>query len=147
VKKWFAALLGLALLVGCSSESSSDTEKKDEPKQEEVKQDEGPTQEELDAQLKEEAVQADFVELNSDEAETGKKVFTEGVIDSIAKEGMLGEFTLTTEEGEGVGMYTVVDVMGSDLVKEGTNIKVYGVYEGKDDLGFPKINATVIEQP
>lgn len=104
-----------------------------------------PTQEELNEQLKAEAVQADFVELNNDNAEENKKVFSVGEVTHIAKEGMLGEFTLTTEEDDGYGMYTISNFTEVE-VAEGDNVKVYGVTSGKDDLGVPVINATIIEK-
>jgi hypothetical protein len=137
-------LLLSLLLVACSSESSEPVEEETKVSTEETKKDE-PTQEELNAQLKEEATKANFVELNSDDTEKGQKIFTVGTIDVVIKEGMLGEFSFTTEEDEGYGMYTVVNVMGTEVTK-GDKVKIYGVYDGKDESGFPIINATIIEQ-
>jgi colicin import membrane protein len=134
VNKWLGIILGLSLLVGCSSEASDTVDKKVKEESNE------PTQEELDAQLKEEAVQADFVKLNSD-GSTGEKVFAEGEVTNITKEGTLGEFTLTTLDG----MFTIGNMLGTEI-SEGDNVKVYGATNGKDDTGFPVINATIIEQ-
>jgi colicin import membrane protein len=131
--KWLSVLLAAGLLVGCSSETN-------EPIKEETKETSTePSQDELNMNLKEEATQADFVELNGEEL-TGKKVFADGEVTNIAKEGMLGEFTLTTSDG----MYTVINMMGTE-VSEGDSVKIYGVTDGKDSTGFPKINATIIE--
>jgi colicin import membrane protein len=135
VNKSLGIILGLSLLVGCSSEAS-------EPVEKEVKEEEHtlPTQEELNDQLKEDAKQAAFAKLNSRES-TGEKVFTEGEVTNIAKEGMLGEFTLTTSDG----MFTIGNMLGTEI-SEGDNVKVYGVTNGKDATGFPVIDATIIEQ-
>lgn len=141
-------LIGLVLLsslfmVACSSNEASESVN-EETNTEVTEVDSEVTQEDLDAKLKEEATQADFVELNSDDAETGKKVFAEGTVETVTTDGTMGEFTLTTSEGDGSGMYTIVNVMGTEVL-EGDTVTIYGVYEGKDDLGFPMINATVIE--
>jgi colicin import membrane protein len=135
VKKGFGIIFCLLLLVGCTSEAS-------EPMKEEKKEVEHtlPTQEELNDQLKEDAKQADFAKLNSRES-TGEKVFAEGEVTNIAKEGMLGEFTLTTSDG----MFTIGNMLGTEI-NEGDNVKVYGVTNGKDATGFPVIDATIIEQ-
>jgi colicin import membrane protein len=135
VKKWLGAVFCISLLVGCSSEAS-------EPVKEETKEVEHtlPTQDELNDQLKEDAKQADFAKLNSRES-TGEKVFAEGEVTNIAKEGMLGEFTLTTSDG----MFTIGNMLGTEI-SEGDNVKVYGVTNGKDATGFPVIDATIIEQ-
>lgn len=143
MKKIFVVGLAALFLSACS-----DTEEKTEsvePTVQEEPETNEPTQAELDAQLKEEATQANFVELNSDDAEQDKKVFAEGEITNIEKEGSLGVFTLTTEETSGDGMYTV-NVLATDVdFAKGDQVKVYGTYSGKDDLGFPVITATIIE--
>lgn len=140
--------LSALMLVGCGG---NDTESKDEPapKKEETTKTENkaePTQEELNEKLKAEAVEANFVELNSDKAETNKKVFATGEVSAIKEDGIFQSFTLTTKEGEGNGMYSISDVLKETEYAEGDTVKVYGVYTGKDDLGFPKIESTVIEK-
>ena len=128
-------------LVACTEEeklSTKEVTKTDEKSNE-------PSQDELDAQLKEDAVQADFVKLNSDEATKGEKVFAEGEITNISKEGVLGEFTLTTEEKDGSGMYMIKVLAAEAEFTKGDQVKIFGITEGKDDLGFPIINATILE--
>jgi colicin import membrane protein len=131
VKKWLGALLGLSLLMGCSA---------NEPTEEATAEESGPTQEELDAQLKDEATAADFVELNSDDAETGKKVYAEGTVDVILEEGVIQSLSFSTDDG----MYTLANASGTK-VSEGDQVKVYGVYSGKDETGIPKIDVSIIE--
>ncbi|WP_018934329.1 hypothetical protein [Gracilibacillus lacisalsi] len=103
------------------------------------------TQEELDEQLKDEAVEADFVELNSGEAESDQRVFIEGkVLDE--PEEKLQEFMVSTYEGDGYGIYIVKDFDPGAEFKEGDIIRAYGIYNGKhEELGGPLITATLIE--
>ena len=117
-------LFVLIMFVGCGNSQGEPTDiKKEEP-----------TQAELDAELRKEAVRADFVELNSEgeDAEIGKKVFAEGVIDVVMSEGVGGEFSLSTKEGEGYGIYTVVNI-SSNKIREGDTVKIWGVFDGKDE--------------
>jgi len=132
-------LFSVSLLAACGgNEKVSD---QGEPKETATKEQE-PTQDELNEQLKAEAVEANFVELNGDNAEENKKVFTAGEVTIINKEGSMGEFTLSDGDG---GMYTIVNVLGTEI-SEGDQVKVYGPFTGKDDLGFPTISATIIEK-
>ncbi|WP_054948989.1 hypothetical protein [Numidum massiliense] len=117
----------------------------DSSEQEDESDDPDPEQEKLNEQLKKEAVEANFVELNSDDAEDGKKVFAVGEITNIQEEGKLGKFTLTTEEENGNGMYTVNSMTVRYEPKESDRVKVYGSYDGKDETGMPIITATIIE--
>ncbi|MBS4188665.1 hypothetical protein KHA94_00325 [Bacillus sp. FJAT-49705] len=144
MKKLLFAFLMLSLfLFSCSSE---ETTKPESEKLTEEAASKEPTQEELNEKLKSEAVKADFVKLNGDEAEKGLKVHAVGKVSVIAEDGIFRTFTLTTEEGEGFGMYSILDVLKETEYAEGDTVKVYGSYDGKDDLGFPQINSTVIEK-
>lgn len=141
----FLLLVVTLFLTACgeNKETSTPVNKDTETKEEKSSE---PAQEELNDKLKTEAVQAVFVDLNSDEAEVGKKVFATGEVSNIKEDGIFMTFTLTVKESEGVGMYSVTDVLKETDYNEGDSIKVFGSYDGKDDLGFPKINSTVIEK-
>ena len=113
-----------------------------------------PTQKEINDKLKEEATKADFVQINGHEDNNkNKKVFVEGEITNISKEGSTGgEFTVSVQEESGVGMYRVMSLDTENntnvgvTVKQGDKVKVYGVIDGKDDTGMPKIVATIVEK-
>ncbi len=103
-------------------------------------------QEKLNTQLKNEAVKADFVELNSEEAnDKVKKVYVEGEINKKLKEDILEEFTLTTKEGKDYGIYKIKN-MTLDTFEEGDIIKAWGLFSGKDEMGMPTITAIIIEK-
>lgn len=112
------------------------------------------TQAELNAQLKKDATQADFVQLNGHEEEyKDKKVFVEGTVSSITQEGSVGgKFTVTVQEGNGYGMYGITSLdtennynVGKDIVKN-NKVKIYGTVNGKDSFGAPHIVATIVEK-
>ncbi|MGG3623878.1 hypothetical protein ABES25_10035 [Bacillus gobiensis] len=139
--------LSFTLSACTSNEESASAEPYQPDDTEEVsKKDDEPTQEEINAKLKEEATQASFVELNSDSAELDKKIFIDGEVAVVLKEGTLGSFTVNTEEKEGSGIYTVNDYSMMDQVTAGDKVKVYGTYSGKAEDGSPLINATIVER-
>lgn len=141
MKKLILLLAIILGLTGC--QSTNDTTTEPESKEESVKIE--PTQEELNAKLKAEAVKADFVEINVDNP-VGKKVFAEGEVTILTK-GALDEFTLTTKEGDGYGIYqiTLANTTEEDY-SEGDIVRIYGTADGKDELGMPKILATIVEK-
>ncbi|CAG9608069.1 hypothetical protein [Pseudoneobacillus rhizosphaerae] len=134
----------LVLMTGCSEEKKLTEEYTNKKNIEESISE--PSQEELNEKLKTESVQADFVELNSDQAEIGKKVFTTGEVSIIKEDGIFKTFTLTTKENNGYGMFTITDILKSENYQDGDTVKIFGTYAGKDDLGFLKIDSTVIEK-
>lgn len=104
-----------------------------------------PTQEELNAIMKDEAIKADFVKVNGGEVEIYTKLTLQGEVTSIMSDGVGGEFTLTTVEGNGYGMYTILNYSIED-VNKGDFVKVWGAYDGKANTGMPLIIATIIEK-
>ncbi|WP_212680074.1 hypothetical protein, partial [Salmonella enterica] len=63
-----------------------------------------PSQEELNAEMKAEATKIDFVTANAGEYGEQDRLYAEGEVSSLTKDTM-DTFILTTEEGEGSGMY------------------------------------------
>lgn len=105
-----------------------------------------PTQEELNEELKQDAVRADFVELNVDNPPKDKKVFVDGEVSSL-KEGALDEFIITSKEGNGNGMYSIQLANTTNVeFKEGDIVRVYGTVDNKNELGFPQIFGTILER-
>lgn len=101
-----------------------------------------PTQEELDAQLKEEAIEADFVAINGDEVEDGTKLYADGTVDLILEEGVIDKFSFSTDGG----IYTIISLDTDTEVSEGDFVRVYGTYAGKEEgTGIPMLSVTVIE--
>lgn len=142
-KALLASLLGISFLVGCSSDDAA--EPVEETKQDVAKDTNEPTQEELDTKLKEESVPANFVELNIDNPKEGKKVTATGEVGVIYSDGVGGTFSLTTNEDNGFGMYTITN-LSLTTVEEGQTVTIYGTTTAeKADDGTPQITATIIE--
>lgn len=135
-------MLAVGLLAACGNEKATEVEDVDTPSTE--TQDDGPTREEMNEEMKAEAKEYSFVEFNGDEVVENEKVKLSGEVSSVQEEGMMGEFTLSTKEGDGYGMYAVINMLGAEF-NEGDTVIVYGAYDGKNDSGMPLINATIIE--
>ncbi|MEI4768079.1 hypothetical protein WAX74_00195 [Psychrobacillus sp. FJAT-51614] len=144
MKKYLTLAIALLITVILSACGKSESEQTIEASQDISVNQNAPTQEQLNAQLKQEALVIDFVKANAEEIEKDTKVKVTGEITVISKSGMLGEFTLTTDENDGNGMYSIINTMGIE-VSEGDTVTVYGLFDGKDNLGYPSIVATVIE--
>ncbi len=125
-----------------NTEQESNVEEKNE---EDEKKDDGPTQEELNEGLKKEAIEADFVKINGGEIEEDTKLFLEGEVSVIMSKDVGIEFMLGTEEGDGHGVYSIWAIVDDIIINEGDIVKVWGVYNGKDDAGMPSIVATIVE--
>lgn len=138
----FVFVLLASLLVACTEqeESIENVETTDEVETITT----GPTQDELNAKLKSEATEITFAAANGDEISKDSKVMIKGVVTNISKEGVGGVFTVTTSEDDGVGMYSVINFSTSD-VNLNSEVTVCGTYNGKDEIGFPAITATIIE--
>ena len=54
------------------------------------------------------------------------------------------KFTLTTTEGDGYGMYSIINVVLKEISLD-EEVTIYGRFNGKDDLGFPTVAASIIE--
>lgn len=136
-------ILALMTVAGCSQPSSSAPV---EPVQNE--QPNEPSQEELNAQLKQRATKADFIELNGKNAPVGKSVYATGSVMSVIKPGSLGEFMLSVEEGDGYGIYIIRNLdLGNSVDEENIQVTLWGSYYGKHEkLGGPVILATIIEK-
>lgn len=142
MKKLIFTLIALLLFIAACNSDNDKPETSVEPTTNE------PTQEELNEQLKEEAIEADIIQINGDEVEEGTKLKATGEI-SVYKEGLgpLGkDFMLTTEEGNGHGIYQIINMDANDTtIQEEQTVTVYGTYYGKDESGTPQITVTVIE--
>ncbi|MBT2714714.1 hypothetical protein [Bacillus sp. ISL-57] len=142
-------LLGVVIIVGgLLAGCGNDEEVVKEVEQTESKEPAEPAesmQADKDAELKENAVEADFVELNVDTPPLGKEVFLTGEV-TFTGESDLGPIcSITTEESDGSGMYTVFTPSG--MVEIGKTYRVYGsVLGGKADDGTPQIVADIIEE-
>ena len=141
-KLFYIGALSALLLAACGGEEA--TPKEDTPVEETSVETNEPTQEELNAQLKEEATAIDFVAANGGEIAENAKVTVKGVVKVIFSEGVAGKFSLTTTEGEGFGVYTIVNLSMTEPV-EGNEVTIYGTFDGKDESGIPQIVATIIE--
>lgn len=147
-------VLGILLisLSGCGSSKNVENNKvsKSDVKVEEQKKEEKVEQEDLNEQLKKEAVKAEFVQLNSNiDKNKNLKVFAEGTISVVDYDNVMDvfpSFVLTQKEGEGSGMYHISNVLDVKGLKDGDNVKIYGVVNGTNDSGIIKISATIVEK-
>jgi PBP1b-binding outer membrane lipoprotein LpoB len=107
LKRLIILMLLAFVLIGCSSE-----------------------EEKAAQSFKESTSEADFVKLNED-PEAKKRVNLTGEVTFV--DG--GEFTVTTNEGEGKGVYSVVMDSNYPLYEanKGDEVKVYGIVDGKND--------------
>lgn len=138
------------ILAACGSddEVSGATEVVDDNAiQKETPQEEEVSQEELNEALKEEATAIDFIAANGGEISKNEKVKLEGEISVLSATGIRGgDFTLTTTEGDGFGMYNVINMNTVEIpIQEGDEVTVYGVFNGKDSMGMPEITAIIVE--
>ncbi|WP_101844225.1 hypothetical protein [Halobacillus sp. Marseille-P3879] len=143
----------LVSVVGCgsaeseeSSDSSDYSSENDTTNVDEESNEDEETPEELNEELMNEAVEADFVAINSGETEVGTKVFVEGEVSALVDDSVFEQFTISSEEGDGVGMYEVQLVNTTEAAyAEGDIVTVYGTVGDPDEsTGMPIINATVI---
>jgi hypothetical protein len=148
MKKIIAVLLACLLLAGCGGkESSKETQNPVNSAQTAQK---GPTQEEINAKLKAEAVKASFVELNGHTSEfKNKKVYAEGKVSNVDYKKVVDifpSFVLSQKEGNGYGMYVISNMLEIKGISDGDKVKIYGVVDGTDKTGMIKIVATIIEK-
>ena len=141
-KLFYVGALSALLLAACGGEEA--TPKGDTPVEETSGESAEPTQEELNAQLKEEATAIDFVAANGGEIAEKTKVTITGKVGTVMSEGVGGVFTVSTTEGDGAGMYTIENYSMTETA-EGAEVTIYGTFAGKDASGIPKIIATIVE--
>lgn len=145
MKRLIVILTAGILLAACGEGESAPVESQEVGSTEEKAAESEPTQEELNAQLKEEATEIDFVKANGDEVEEGTKVKATGEVSNLIDDTLM-KFTLATEEGEGFGMYSVAGFNTTEAdISDGQTVTIYGTYAGKGDTGMPAINVTIIE--
>lgn len=139
MKRWFLAIVVVGMASACS------------PEEEELVQDvftegtsamiEEPSEEELAELMREEAEPAIFTELNVGQPPVGKKVTATGSVIQVIEPGVMGTFSLQTDDGTFI-------IMNSTKVEveEGSKVTIYGtVAVEKAADGTPTINAVIIE--
>lgn len=154
-----AFVVALAILIPLGNDSVNKSDKENPVIQEEYAKTYGKTskeevneakieltQDELNDQLKNEAVQADYNEITSANPPNGKKVYVDGKIIGITKD-VLDIIVLSTDDYK--GMYKIQLVNTTKVTyTEGDHIRVYGTVIGKGvpDYGEYDISGTLIEQ-
>lgn len=129
----------LLTLIACSPEEEATGELIEDGEVTAEEEPNEPTQEELNERLKEQAMEANFTEVNGGEVEEGTPLYIEGKVTFVADGGQLGEFTITTEENDGHGMYNIANFsMIEENIEEGQHLKVYGTYAGNQKRGSLK---------
>lgn len=141
LKKYLLLIATLMLLAACTEEKP---ETKAVSTTEETAKTDEPTQEELNKEVKATAKAITFVAANGDEVAKDERVTIIGKISSITSKDVGGSFVVTTTEGDGHGMYNIVNLTLEDI-KDGQEVTLYGTYNGKDATGIPEIVATIIE--
>lgn len=146
------ALLGVTVLgfVGCGGSEevkSNNPNKQETTSEKDSKEEENSISlEESNKKIREEAVKADFVKINGEEM-NGKAVFVTGKVSNLELDETIPRFTLTSEENNGYGIYTMVlfDDDAKDRIKDGETITAYGYVIARDSSGIPQITANIIE--
>lgn len=138
----------LVSFAGCSQSSNSQETKKSPTKI--MTKLKGKSQDQLNQELKNQSVQANFVEINGHTSELkNKKVFAVGKISVVDYQGAMDvfpSFILSQKESNGFGMYHITNVLSVKGLKDGDNVKIYGTIDGTAKDSMPKIIATVIEK-
>ncbi|GGF27657.1 hypothetical protein GCM10010954_28450 [Halobacillus andaensis] len=133
--KKYLALFGLAALIGCSQDTSASDSNKEEQ----------PSPQDLEDQLREEAIPLEFAFVNAGEVEGGEKVSIQGTISAEETSDEGTAFTVTTKEESGYGSYTVEKEDEDAEYTVQDIVEVYGTYRGTDEAGTPVIEGTIIE--
>lgn len=106
------------------------------------------SQDDINKKTKAQAVKADFVTINGHEKENkDKPFFIIGEVTNIDDTNkVLPTFTVTTKEGNGLGVYDVLNFQKISINK-GDKVKVYGKFnETKNSKGMIQISGNVIEK-
>lgn len=144
----YTGALSVLLLTACAEEDAKSKEETPAAEPTEVKKEPvttEPTQEELNAKMRSEAIELDTVAVDSNKIKVGTKVFIKGKVSILHTDQIVeGEFLITTTEGEESGMYSIENYALADT-KVGAQVTVYGTYEGRNDMGIPTITATLVE--
>jgi len=88
------------------------------------------------------------VAANCGDIPVGTKLYLEGKVEVIFGTDTLDVFTLSTVEGDGYGMYDILNFYKNELdIEEGDSVQVWGFYNGRDDgkTGAPVIGAFVVD--
>ncbi len=108
---------------------------------------EEPAQEEIDEQVRQEAMAADYDEINAGNW-LNKKIFVEGTVEAI-EENVLWRLTLLQNENKYIilvygRMPNIEDALA--VLQEGDRIKIYGSVKGKDETtGLPTVFGNIME--
>ena len=92
------------------------------------------TQEQINQELREKAIRADFTVINSEEETDGLAVFAEGEISVVDYKGSIDidvfpSFLLSQEEGDGFGVYHISNILSVDGLEDGDEVIVYGTVD------------------
>ena len=153
LKNWpllIMMLIIVGIITACSSgDSQPPISGNSQVQNQEEKPAAEPTQAELDQKLKSEAIKADFVTINGHTDENRDlKVFAEGKISVVDYQKVMDSFPsflLSQKEDDGYGIYHISNMLSFPNLKDGDNVIVYGVLDGVDKSGIPRIIATIIE--
>lgn len=143
MKKLLTLIIAAGLLTGCGSDEPKEDPAEATPADTQTNTEEL-TEEERHAKVKALAEEHSFIQFNGDEVPVDTMVELTGEVDHISEEGMMGEFMLTKKEGDGYGMYSITNMLGTE-VSEGDTVAVYGTYNGKNEMGMPSVNSVLVE--
>lgn len=89
----------------------------------------------------------DFMKANAGEYNGDEPLFATGEVSLLNDENVHISFNLTTESDDGYGYYAVEGFNISDSeFSDGDTVTVYGMYDGKNDMGMPVIYTTYVEK-
>lgn len=156
MKRLLIILLGVMLLVACGNKEKPKVETVSHGNEQTAEQEDDRTDEEkaedlkaANEKFKSDSVEYDYLSIFRDEVPVNTKVKFTGEVFVVGKEGFGGEFGMKQDlDGTTDGVLKVENMNIGDPVEieEGKTLTVYGIYDGKDEMGAPVIKAVVIEE-
>ncbi|QXE02788.1 hypothetical protein [Terribacillus sp. DMT04] len=107
------------------------------------------TQDELDEQLKEKSIEADYEKVKLGEVSSDENLYVDGTVARIKDPNeSFPKYYLNTEESDGsTGWYLIWDMRMNGLPEEDDQLRVYGSYDGKEEeTGIPMLIGKIIEK-
>lgn len=96
-------------------------------------------------ELKSEAIELDFADVNEGKVKAGTKVVSKGTVSRFVTEEKYDfEFFLTVGNEEVSEAYAIENYPLANT-NYGAEITVYGTYEGMNEIGVPSISAIIVD--
>lgn len=138
MKKLFVLMITAALLAACSNDESKEPVESTEPVEESAPEE--TAGDEVEEGLKADTVEQEYAAFADDEVPVNSKVKFLGKVTAIDE----GTFTVESKADEIIYVKDIRLGERTDIL-EGSDVSVYGTYDGKDDEGVPVIKGIFID--